>query len=157
MCQTPRDNIGSNSRERFYFFDQLADWTTYCPWRDLCRDFIRPCSIKSALWLSSYVPSQCLEWLALIDITAKCQVIMAVIICLDAAVSLWIALWPCWCTFMYRHNRCFFLCLCVCVSFFSNIAGWEDYHNAQGCELFWIWNTVLRVFRQVKGLAIGDV
>lgn len=62
------------------FFDQLAAWTTYWPWSDLCRDFIRPCSIKSALWLSAYVPSQRSERPPLIDVTAKCQVIMAVIV-----------------------------------------------------------------------------
>lgn len=49
-----------------------------------------PCSIKSAHWLSSYVPSQGLEWLVLIDVAAKCQVITAVILHLYAADSLWV-------------------------------------------------------------------
>lgn len=39
--------------------------------------------------MSSYVPSQCLEWPDLIDVTAKCQVITAVIVHLHSAVSLW--------------------------------------------------------------------
>lgn len=136
VCQTHRDNIGIQFLREVLFFDQLAAWTTYWPWSDLCRDFIRPCSIKSALWLSSYVPSQSLEWLPLIDVTAKYQVITAVIVHLNAAVSVQmhsslsthVCVWGHICALRIQtYNGVFlflffsFLCVCACDRPFSAI------------------------------------
>lgn len=145
------------------FFDQLAAWTTYWPWSDLCRDFIRPCSIKSALGLSSYVPSQCLEWVALIDCQCQmpssngcyctsqcCHFLMDTSIALSVCVCVYVCMYVC---ALSDANIGDFLFFFMCVTF-RYTAGWKDYHSASRWRLLWIWNTVLEYlqydFRWVK-------
>lgn len=133
VCATHHDNVGSNSWERFLFFDQLAAWTTYWPWSDLCRDFVRPRSIKLTLRRSSYVPSWCSEWLLLTDATVKCQVITTVVVCLDATFTVRVHLF--WtrepaCTCRYRRNGGFvWVYVYVCDRPFS--------------ELRWVWKIII--------------
>lgn len=110
------------------------------------------CSIKSALWLSSYVPLQCLEWLLLIDVAAKCQVLSTVIVRHHAAVFLH---WPL--RFRRKGRFFFFSCAYVWLTLLSD--SWKDYYNVQGWKLLWMRNVALEysqyVLRWVKRSANG--